>query len=297
MSHSGMIIPERSRDIGDFLVGRLLPFRKKRMIGPFIFIDHMGPVTLGPQRYMDVGQHPHIGLATLTYLFEGVLEHRDGLGTRQRIQPGSVNLMVAGSGITHTERTPEDLRDGATFTLHGYQIWIALPRIKENTAPTFFHAAKSDLPHWEQGAVSYTLIGGKAFGKESPVPHYSEMFLLELHISEKAELDLSQGVKGEIGIVVVSGSVMACDTEVPEGSILYSKPGESCHISCESSAHLLVFGGEPLKEERHINWNFVSSQRSTIEAARTAWREKTFPMMEGESSYIPLPGSGPSLKN
>src|SRR5210317_1805402 len=143
MSHSGMVIPERSRDIGDFLVGRLLPFRKKRMIGPFIFIDHMGPTRLGPEKYMDIGQHPHIGLSTLTYLFEGELEHRDGLGTRQRIRPGSVNWMTAGKGITHTERTPADLRQGNSFTMHGYQIWVALPKEKEEIPPEFFHADAS----------------------------------------------------------------------------------------------------------------------------------------------------------
>lgn len=297
MSHSGMIIPERSRDIGDFLVGRLLPFRKKRMIGPFIFIDHMGPVTLGPERYMDVGQHPHIGLATLTYLFEGTLEHRDGLGTSQLIQPGSVNLMVAGSGITHTERTPEELRNGSVFTLHGYQIWIALPKGKEEMPPAFFHADKSELPQWERGPVYYTLIGGRAFGKESPIPYYSEMFFLELRIDKKTILDLAEGIKGEIGIVVVSGSVKACGTIIPVGSILYSKPGETCLISCDSGVHLLVFGGEPLAEERFINWNFVSSERSKIKAAQIRWKEKTFPMMEGEGSYIPLPESESPLKN
>ncbi len=297
MSHSGMIIPERSRDIGDFLVGRLLPFRKKRMIGPFIFIDHMGPVTLGPERYMDVGQHPHIGLATLTYLFEGTLEHRDGLGTRQRIEPGSVNLMVAGSGVTHTERTPEELRNGAVFTLHGYQIWIALPSNLEDMEPAFFNADKSELPQWKQDSVSYTLIAGKAYGRESPIPHYSEMFFLELRIGQPSVLDLSKGVSGEIGIVVVSGIVRACNEEVAVGSILYSKPGDSCQVSCDSQTHLLVFGGEPLEGERYINWNFVSSDRSKIDAARRAWKEKSFPMMEGELSYIPLPESNSPLKN
>ena len=232
-----MIIPERSRDIGDFLVGRLLPFRKKRMIGPFIFIDHMGPVTLGPERYMDVGQHPHIGLATLTYLFEGTLEHRDGLGTRQRIQPGSVNLMVAGRGITHTERTPEEMRKGAIFTLHGYQIWIALPKAKEHMLPAFFHAQAGELPQWKTHDASFMLICGKAFGKESPVPYYSELFLLEIKTVKNTMLDLAEGVKGEIGIVVVSGIVQACGKEIPEGSILYSKPGETCMLSGDSETH------------------------------------------------------------
>jgi redox-sensitive bicupin YhaK (pirin superfamily) len=292
-----MIIPERSRDIGDFLVGRLLPFRKKRMIGPFIFMDHMGPVTLGPDRYMDVGQHPHTGLATLTYLFEGTLEHRDGIGTCQQIYPGSVNLMVAGSGITHTERTPEAMRNGSVFTLHGYQIWVALPKSREDMPPAFFHADASELPHWKHDSASYTLIAGRAFQRESPVPCYSQMFLFEIRITEKGVRDLAEGLEGEIGIVVVSGSVQACGDRIPEGSILYSKPGESCLISCDSGAHLLVFGGEPFREERYIHWNFVSSERSKIEAAKRTWKEKTFPMMDGEPSYIPLPESGSPLKN
>ena len=297
MSNSGMIIPERSRDIGDFLVGRLLPFRRKRMIGPFIFVDHMGPVTLGPESYMDVGQHPHIGLATLTYLFEGSLEHRDGLGTRQRIEPGSVNLMVAGKGITHTERTPEGLRDGSVFTLHGYQIWIALPKDKEDMPPAFYHSAPGDLPHWNQSSVSYTLVAGKAFGRESPIPSYSEMFFLELKVEKEVALDLSEGLEGEIGIVLVGGGLRACGEEVPVGSILYSKSEDSCMVLCEPNTHLIVFGGEPLKEQRHINWNFVSSDLSKIETAQRSWKDKTFPMMEGEASYIPLPESGLSLKN
>ena len=139
MSNIGLIIAERSRDIGDFLVGRLIPFRKKRMIGPFIFIDHMGPVNLGPERYLDVDQHPHIGLATLTYMLEGEIMHEDSLGTKQRITPGSVNWMIAGKGVSHTERTPADLRDGRNLVAHGYQIWVALPKDLENTDPKFYH--------------------------------------------------------------------------------------------------------------------------------------------------------------
>ena len=287
-----MIIPERSRDIGDFLVGRLLPFRKKRMIGPFIFIDHMGPTPLGPEKYMDIGQHPHIGLATLTYLFEGELEHRDGLGTRQRIRPGSVNWMTAGRGVTHTERTPEDLRQGNRFTLHGYQIWVALPKEVEGMAPEFFHADASELPRWEQDDCSFTLVAGSAFGNTSPVPVYSDMFLLELKANRETTLDLGGKLQGEIGIILVEGLLQACEKTIEPGSILYSKPGEHCKVSLGKGSHLLVFGGTPLPEQRYIQWNFVSSDRETIEKARQAWKDKTFPMMPGEDSYIPLPGEG-----
>lgn len=285
-----MIIPERSRDIGDFLVGRLLPFRKKRMIGPFIFIDHMGPVQLGPDKYMDVGQHPHIGLATLTYLFEGEVEHRDGIGTRQRIRPGSVNWMTAGSGVTHTERTPEDLRNGQRHTLHGYQIWVALPREREAMAPEFFHADARDLPSWEEAGCAFTLVAGAAMGQDSPVPVYSPMFLLEAKALEPTILDLGGRFEGEVGIILVEGSLSACGQPVEEGSILYHKPGEACRVTLGKGAHLLIFGGTPFGEERHINWNFVASSPETIASAREAWEQKTFPMMEDEDSYIPLPG-------
>jgi redox-sensitive bicupin YhaK (pirin superfamily) len=285
-----MVIPERSRDIGDFLVGRLLPFRRKRMIGPFIFIDHMGPTRLGPEKYMDIGQHPHIGLSTLTYLFEGEVEHRDGLGTRQRIRPGSVNWMTAGMGIAHTERTPEELRQGNTFTLHGYQIWVALPKAKENMAPEFFHADASELPKWQEGGCTYTLVAGAALGYTSPVPVHSELFLLEVKVHKPSTLEFGEKLKGEIGIILVEGGLKACQQNIEKGSILYSKPGDPCRLSVQQGTHLLIFGGMPLPEKRWIDWNFVSSSKERIEAARLAWEEKDFPMMKDEASYVPLPG-------
>lgn len=289
MSHSGMVIPERSRDIGDFLVGRLLPFRRKRMIGPFIFIDHMGPTRVGPEKYMDIGQHPHIGLSTLTYLFEGEVEHRDGLGTRQRIRPGSVNWMTAGKGITHTERTPEDLRQGNTFTLHGYQIWVALPKAKEGIAPEFFHAEASELPKWQQDDCTFTLVAGSAFGHASPVPVHSELFLLEVRASKPTTLEFGGKLEGEIGIILVEGALRACAQDIEKGSILYSKPGDPCRLSVLEGTHLLIFGGTPFPEKRWIDWNFVASSRETIETAREAWKAREFPMMEDEESYVPLP--------
>ena len=180
MSNIGMIIEERSRDIGDFLVGRLLPFRKKRMIGPFIFIDHMGPTRLGPKKYMDVDQHPHIGLSTLTFMLEGELMHEDSLGTQQLIRPGSVNWMTAGKGVSHTERTPEHLRNGKTFTAHGYQIWVALPKHLEDMEPEFHHIEATDLPKWKEGDAEFTLVAGEGYGRRSPVPVHSPLFMVEI---------------------------------------------------------------------------------------------------------------------
>ena len=170
MSNTELIIEERSRDIGDFLVGRLIPFRKKRMVGPFIFIDHMGPSLIKPGHFMDIGQHPHIGLSTLTYLFEGEIMHRDTLGTEQRVMPGSVGWMTAGSGIVHTERTPADHRDGGEYPIHGFQIWVALPKHLEEMAPEFSYTPAEELPKWHRSGVNFTLVAGKAFSRVSPVP-------------------------------------------------------------------------------------------------------------------------------
>ncbi|MBO0323237.1 pirin family protein [Muricauda sp. CAU 1633] len=289
MSNIGLIIEERSRDIGDFLVGRLIPFRKKRMIGPFIFIDHMGPTELGPARYMDVNQHPHLGLSTLTFMLEGEIMHEDSLGTQQRIKPGSVNWMTAGKGVTHTERTPKDMRDGTIFTAHGYQIWVALPKELEEMEPEFHHIDGNDLPKWTDDTAEFTLVAGKGYGKESPVPVHSELFMVEVKTEESYSLNVNGKLKGEIGICIVEGSIEACGEVVEKGNILVSKVEDTCNIILRPKTHLLLFGGEPFPEERHIYWNFVSSGKEKIEAAKEAWRSKTFPMMENDDTYVPLP--------
>lgn len=289
MSNIGLIIAERSRDIGDFLVGRLIPFRKKRMIGPFIFIDHMGPVNLGPERYLDVDQHPHIGLATLTYMLEGEIMHEDSLGTKQRITPGSVNWMIAGKGVSHTERTPADLRDGRNLVAHGYQIWVALPKDLENTDPKFYHFGADELPQWQDGSSSFKLIAGKGYGKSSPVPVHSPLFMLEIKTIEDYFLDASNELSGEIGICIIEGSILACDNEIKSGNILVSKVSDVCKIEVKANSHLLLFGGEPFKEERHIYWNFVSHSKRKVDEARESWKNKTFPMMKTDKTYVPLP--------
>lgn len=291
MSNIGMIIEERSRDIGDFLVGRLIPFRKKRMIGPFIFIDHMGPTTLGPTKYMDVDQHPHIGLSTLTYLLEGEVMHEDSLGTKQRIQPGSVNWMTAGKGVSHTERTPAQLRNGQTFSIHGYQIWVALPKSLEDMDPIFHHIPEADLPRWNEGTTQFTLVAGEGYGEKSPVPTYSPMFMVEIKTQEQFELNVNGKLKGEIGICIDQGSIEACGEIVAQGNILVSKVEDTCNINVRPNSRLLLFGGEPFPEERHIYWNFVSSSKDRIEDAKEAWANKTFPMMEADDTYVPLPKS------
>ncbi|WP_226389450.1 pirin family protein [Penaeicola halotolerans] len=289
MSNTGLIIEERASDIGDFLVGRLLPFRKKRMVGPFIFIDHMGPAVVKHGSYLDIGQHPHIGLSTLTYLFEGEIMHEDSIGTKQRITPGSVNWMTGGRGMTHTERTPEDYRDGRTTKMHGFQIWVALPKDLEDMEPNFTHVAASELPKWTQDHLHFTLVAGEAFGKKSPVPVYSPLFMIEVHAKENAQFDAGTALKGEIGICVIKGSITACDQEIGAGNMLVAKDEDYCKIGVSKDAHLLIFGGEAFPEERFIYWNFVASDKATLEIAKEKWKNKDFPMVKGDTSYIPLP--------
>lgn len=291
MSNEQLIIEERARDIGDFLVGRLLPFRKKRMVGPFIFIDHMGPSEIGPGRYMEVDQHPHIGLSTLTYLFEGSIEHQDSIGTKQLITPGSVNWMTAGKGVTHTERTPQDFKEsGEKGVSHGYQIWVALPKEKENMEPEFQHIPHSELPKWKESGAELLLVAGEAFGRKSPLNTHSPLVMVDLRSEDTFDLDIGNELKGEIGIIVVKGSVLACDQSISAGQLLVSKSEDACRLWVNEDAHLLLFGGEPFPEQRFIDWNFVSSSKETLAKARQDWKNKDFPHVEGDSTYIPHPG-------
>lgn len=289
MSNEKLIIEERARDIGGFLVGRLIPFRRKRMVGPFIFIDHMGPSPIGPGRYMDIGQHPHIGLSTLTFLFEGAMLHKDSLGVVQEIVPGSVNWMTAGSGVVHTELTPERLKDGQEHTIHGFQIWVALPKDKEDIEPSFFHIDGSELPRWQVDGVRYKLVAGEAFGHRSPVPVYSPLFMLEVETDHATIVNTGNALQGEIGICVVRGSVTIDGDVIESGNMLVSRTKDHCSFAVSEDAHLLLFGGQPFEEERHIYWNFVSTEKAKIEAAKEAWKNKTFKMVDGETSYVPLP--------
>ena len=288
MSNPGLIIEERSRDIGDFLVGRLIPFRKKRMVGPFIFIDHMGPSTLSKGRYMDIDPHPHIGLCTLTYLFDGEILHRDSMGSEQIVKPGDVNLMTAGKGVTHTERTPDYLRNGEKHLMHGYQIWIALPQELETMEPEFFHVEAQELPRWESAGIEFILVSGETHGRKSPVPFYSAHYMLNLKCQAGSTL-LIDDFEDETGLVVVSGTISACGEQIGEGSMLVAKNTDNCSIQVESSSHLLIFGGQPFPEPRHIYWNFVATDKVLIEEAKEKWRNKKFPEVINDSGYIPLP--------
>ena len=289
MGNNRMLVEERSRDIGNFLVGRLLPFRKKRQVGPFTFIDHMGPTTIGPGKYMDVDQHPHIGLSTLTYLLSGEMEHHDSTGASQLITPGSVGFMTAGYGVTHTERTPMHQRDGNTYPVHGYQVWVALPKDKEEMAPNFVFLPKEQLPQWEEDGISITLVAGEGYGRQSPLPVYSPLFMLDAFAADAGTLDIKGQLKGEIALVVVEGGVQVEEEEVAPGQMLIAKTEDECCVDLQAGTRLLIFGGQAFPEERFLYWNFVSSDPGKIEQAKADWAAREFPKVPGDDTYIPLP--------
>lgn len=296
MSNIKLIIEEKSKKIGNFLVGRLLPFREKRAVGPFVFIDHMGPAVLGNGDYIDVDQHPHIGLCTLTYLYEGEMEHKDSTGANQIITPGSVNLMVAGKGVTHTERTPKHLRGINQIKMHGYQVWIGLPEKFEDIDPIFYNIENELLSKWIENEISYILIIGELFGYKSPTPKFSESFMIDIrNVSDNDSnqtIDLSDKLFGEIGIVVVSGSIIILEndnkTHINQGQMLISTEQNLCKFEITKQTKILIFGGEPLTK-RFMFWNFVSSNLEKIEKAKQDWQDKKFPSVKDDYTYIPLP--------
>ena len=286
MLGSPLILSERRRDIGGFAVGRLLPTRNRRMVGPFIFIDHMGPEIIGPDSYLDVDQHPHIGLSTLTYLMEGEINHKDSLGSVRRITPGSVNWMVAGSGVTHTERTPDDMRNGNRYRIHGYQIWVALPKDIEDMSPEFHHSDASELPVWTEKDVELKLIAGEGFGRRSPVPVQSHLFMIEAKSKEERMLDIKGSLTGEIGICVVDGHMQSNNQRIDKGHMLISGSDQLEAVTLGSRSHILLLGGESFPEKRYIHWNFVSSSVETIRAAEERWKLKQFPKVPEDDSYV-----------
>ncbi|RXK48742.1 pirin family protein [Aquirufa rosea] len=284
-----MIIEERATQIGNFMVGRLLPFRQKRMIGPFAFIDHMGPTKLSERDNLDVLAHPHIGLSTLTYLFEGSIMHRDSIGSALEIKPGEVNWMTAGKGIVHSEKTPEYLRQSAKV-LHGLQIWVALPKHLEQMEPSFVHVKKEDLPTWQEGKAMFTLIAGKAFQRESAVPVYSPLYMIEIKSSERTVVSLEDELLGESGLYILEGGVEAEGNQYGAKQLLVSQENRICQFTLEANSSVYVFGGEPLEEERFIDWNFVSSDKSLIDKAKEDWIQQRFAKIPGEENeYVPYP--------
>lgn len=288
MSNINQIIEERPSDIGNFLVGRLLPFKDRRTVGPFAFIDHMGPAALSDHENLDVGPHPHIGLSTLTYLFEGSIMHRDSLGTEIEIKPGQVNWMTAGKGIVHSERTPDYLRTTDKF-LHGLQIWIALPKNLEQMEPSFVHVSENDLPQWQDDEVSVKLIAGEAFGKKSPVPVYSPLYFIELKSKGRQKMNIGSELYGESGLYILEGSIENDGTTFLPKQLLVAKEASLCEFTMNENTTVYIFGGTPFEEPRYIYWNFVATSTELIEDAKKRWQEQSFPKIEGETGYVPLP--------
>jgi redox-sensitive bicupin YhaK (pirin superfamily) len=283
-----MLITPRTRDLGEgFTVRRVLPYARRRHVGPFVFFDHMGPVQFAPGQGLDVRPHPHIGLATVTYLFEGEIMHRDSLGVVQPIRPGDVNWMVAGKGIAHSERTRPELRQSGA-PLHGIQSWFALPLAHEETEPTFHHHPASSLPEIEEPGVRLRLIAGSAFGATSPAQTFAPMFYLDAQMSDGAMLPLPDGYE-ERAVYVAIGEILLDGTVYGEGTMLVLKPQSRPEITARGPARLMLLGGAPLDGERNLWWNFVSSSKERIEKAKADWRSGNWPKVPGETEFIPLP--------
>lgn len=288
MSNIGLIIEERAASIGNFMVGRLLPFRQKRTVGPFVFIDHMGPAAMQAGENLDVLAHPHIGLSTLTYLFEGTIMHRDSIGSEMEITPGAVNWMTAGKGVVHSERTPERLRDKAKV-LHGLQIWVALPEELEETEPSFTHIPAGEIPAWEMQGMKIKLIAGEAFGKKSPVPVHSRLYLIELKSEKRQMFTPDDWLYGESGLYLLEGEVRSESDTFGPGKLLIANNSRLCEFEMGENTTVYIFGGDPFIEKRFIDWNFVSSRKERLRQAKEDWILRRFPEVPGETEYVPYP--------
>ncbi len=289
MSNINLIIEERAISIGNFMVGRLLPFREKRMVGPFIFIDHMGPVKLNERENFDVLPHPHIGLSTLTFLFEGSIMHRDTLGNAVEIKPGAVNWMTAGKGIVHSERIPEHIHH-ADQIMHGLQIWVALPKELEQMEPEFFHIDGTELPSWTSGGLQFKLIAGQAFGHRSPVPVYSKLFMIEIKSISKQSVTIGHELFGEAGLYILEGNIESDGNSYHPKQLLVAKESALCEFIIEANSTIYLFGGEPFAEERFIDWNFVATEKDLINTAKQKWIAQEFDKIKGdETEFVPYP--------
>jgi len=281
-----LVIEPRLRDIGDFAVRRILPYARRRMVGPFIFLDEFGPVDLPAGRGIDVRPHPHIGLATVTYLFDGEILHRDSLGSVQAIRPGAVNWMTAGRGIVHSERSGAEER-ARDKPLHGMQSWVALPLAQEEAAPSFIHHGAADLPVIEAEGLWMRLIAGRAYGREARVAVSSDLFYLHAELAAGAHLDLPDE-HAERAFYGVSGGVALDGTAYKPATMAVLRPGPA-RLAATADSRIMLLGGAPLEGKRHIWWNFVSSSPERIERAKADWKAGRFPPVPGENEFIPLP--------
>ena len=278
-------ITSRPKDLGGFTVRRVLPAPDRRALGPFVFLDEFGPADFGPGEGIEVRPHPHIGLATLTYLFAGEILHRDSLGHVQPIRPGAVNLMTAGRGIVHAERTPPELRETGQH-LHGIQTWLALPDELAETDPAFVHHPAEQLPRIDQDGVRSTLVAGAAFGVRSPVETASPTLLMDIAFDAGGTTGLPKAT--ERALYVAGGRVRLAGAVVEAGTLAVLRPGAAVLLQAETASRVILLGGDPVGE-RILWWNFLAADAARIEQAKADWREGRFARVAGDAEFIPLP--------
>lgn len=278
-------VEPKEKDLGEFTVRRVLPSPNRQLVGPFIFFDHLGPADFPPGQGIQVRPHPHIGIATVTYLFDGEIMHRDSLGFTQAIKPGAVNLMTAGRGIVHSERAGSDL--DAHSKLHGIQSWMALPKDQEELDPAFRHYPAGELPELDLDGVKVRVIIGEAYGRSSPVTSYSSMLYLECRLPKGAALTLPDAYP-ELAAYVVTGNVEIDQHQYPGGVMAVALANQSVRLEALEDSRVMVIGGEPVGA-RHIWWNFVASSTARMEQAKADWKGDRFDKIPGETEFIPLP--------
>lgn len=281
------IITPRVHDLGGFQVRRAVPSLQARSIGPFVFVDQMGPAMFEAGRGVDVRPHPHIGLATVTFLWSGRVTHRDTLGSVQDIEPGDVNWMTAGRGIAHSERTPLDVREHA-HPVHGLQTWVALPRSHEETNPAFFHHSASTLPQQRRDGAWLRVVAGRGYGEESPVRVFADTLYVAIDLDPDAQLDLDDGHQ-QRALYVLEGDAQLDGADIPAQHLVVLDPATRPRLRAKTPVKAMLLGGEPLDAPRHMWWNFVSSSKDRIEQAKLDWLEGRFGAVPGETEFIPLP--------
>jgi hypothetical protein len=280
------IIAPRVHDLGGFQVRRAVPTLQARSVGPFVFVDHMGPAVFEAGG-VDVRPHPHIGLATVTFLWSGTITHRDTLGSRQDINPGDVNWMTAGRGIAHSERTPQTLRHGE-HPLHGMQTWVALPHADEEAAPAFHHHPAASLPQQRRNGSWLRVVAGRGYGEESPVRVFADTLYVAIDLDTDAEIDLDDS-HSERALYLLEGQAQLDGADLPAMHLILLDPGTRPKLRARSPVKAMLLGGEPLDGPRHLWWNFVSSSKERIEQAKQDWVEGRFGNIEGDDEFIPLP--------
>lgn len=286
-NHILMEIAPRLVSVGGPQVHRLIPYAKKRMVGPFIFFDYFPATDFAAGEGLNVRPHPHIGLSTLSYLLEGKVLHHDSLGNKQILSPGDVNWMTAGKGISHSEKLPEDLH-GKAHRLHLLQFWVALPLSQEDRAPSFKHHAESSIPRFKVDDADVMLIAGEALGKKSPVDVYSPLFFMDVNLKKGKSFSFDPGNQ-ELAFYIIKGQLDIDGKSIPPDDFVVLEQGSSLKVTAAEDTHFIVLGGEPFPEPRYIYWNYVSSSQEKIEEAKKQWRELTFPQVPGETDIIPLP--------